>query len=273
MRLEMGTFPGPRSRLWTPDRVEGRGARDKPLRGARPHPLRPKRRVRERRPRPPRRVGSDQQLHRRGRAPRQGRGARRRLPRPPRPPVTTVGAAGPTGLAASASPNACPSVGPSVAFPRRATRSPSRAAGSTSATCPAPAPPAPSPRSPSWLTRARGGARGQDRHVTTHGATMRVVDYLADTIRELEPPELEIFDLTTRDPSLPGVVFIPVLASFEFWGVPTRRRPTAVYAGVTACEAWFISILLRYFNAKQKCSTPEILISTRTMLSALSGRR
>lgn len=85
------------------------------------------------------------------------------------------------------------------------------------------------------------GLDGQDRHVATHGATLRVVDYLANAVAQLDPPEVEVFDLSQSDPNLPGVVFIPVLASFELWGGPDSKAATAVY-GVTRLSApWVLN--------------------------------
>lgn len=79
----------------------------------------------------------------------------------------------------------------------------------------------------------------EDRHLATHGAALRVSDYLAQAIAQLEPPEREVFDLSPTDPALPGIVFIPVLASMEFWAGPDSKVGTAVY-GVTRLSAPWI---------------------------------
>lgn len=79
----------------------------------------------------------------------------------------------------------------------------------------------------------------EDRHLATHGAALRVSDYLAQAVAHLDPPEREVFDLSTKNPTLPGIVFIPVLASMEFWGGPDSKIGTAVY-GVTRLSAPWI---------------------------------
>ena len=52
------------------------------------------------------------------------------------------------------------------------------------------------------------------------------MDRLAQTTSELEPPELEVFDLTSTDPSLPRFVFITHLASNEWQVGPRSQRGT-----------------------------------------------
>jgi glycine reductase complex component B subunit alpha and beta len=80
----------------------------------------------------------------------------------------------------------------------------------------------------------------EDRHLATHGATLRVADHLARAVASLPPPEREVFDLSVRDPALPGIVFIPLLASMEFRVGPDSRVGTAVY-GVTRLSApWLL---------------------------------
>lgn len=76
----------------------------------------------------------------------------------------------------------------------------------------------------------------EDRHLSVHGATLRVADHLASVVHDLDPPEIETFDLTTRDPSLPGIIFIPLLASSEFWAGPDSKIGQGVY-GVTRLSA------------------------------------
>jgi glycine reductase len=76
----------------------------------------------------------------------------------------------------------------------------------------------------------------QDQHLATQSAILRIADHLAAAVAELDPPELEVFDLSSRDPALPGFVYIPVLASFELWGGPDSRLGVGVY-GVTRLSA------------------------------------
>lgn len=80
----------------------------------------------------------------------------------------------------------------------------------------------------------------EDRHLATHGATLRIADYLAGVMAHLDPPEVERFDLTARDPSLPGIVFIPLLSSHEFWGGPDSKVGTAVYGMTRLSAPWIL---------------------------------
>ncbi len=90
------------------------------------------------------------------------------------------------------------------------------------------------------VTLEAGPALGsEDRHLAIHGAALRMSDYLAQAVAHLDPPEREVFDLSTRNPVLPGIVFIPVLASSEFWAGPDSKIGTAVY-GVTRLSAPWI---------------------------------
>ena len=87
---------------------------------------------------------------------------------------------------------------------------------------------------------AGDGLGPEDQYLATHTATLRVVDGIAEAVRDLPPPEVEEFDTADRDPSLPGVVFICNLMSMEFWAGPDSRMGTAVY-GVTRLSApWLI---------------------------------
>lgn len=58
---------------------------------------------------------------------------------------------------------------------------------------------------------------------------LRLSDKLAETAVGLEPPELEVFDLTKKDASLPGVVFICLLASYEHRVGPRSAHGWATY--------------------------------------------
>ena len=87
---------------------------------------------------------------------------------------------------------------------------------------------------------ADAGLGPEDQYLATHTATLKVVDGIAEAVRDLTPPEVEEFDTADRDPSLPGVVFICNLMSMEFWAGPDSRMGTAVY-GVTRLSApWLI---------------------------------
>ncbi len=87
---------------------------------------------------------------------------------------------------------------------------------------------------------ADAGLGPEDQYLATHTATLKVVDGIAEAVRDLPPPEVEEFDTADRDPALPGVVFICNLMSMEFWAGPDSRMGTAVY-GVTRLSApWLI---------------------------------
>ncbi len=80
----------------------------------------------------------------------------------------------------------------------------------------------------------------EDRHLAIHGTTLRVADYLAAAVARAEPPELEVFDLSRRNPALPGVVLIPLLATHEFWAGPDSKVGTAVYGLTRLSAPWLL---------------------------------
>ncbi len=83
---------------------------------------------------------------------------------------------------------------------------------------------------------AAEGIGAEDQYLATHGAVLRVVDSIAESVRDLTPPEVEEFDTASRTESLPGVVFICNLMSMEYWTGPDSKMGTAVY-GVTRLSA------------------------------------
>ena len=84
------------------------------------------------------------------------------------------------------------------------------------------------------------GMGPEDQYLATHTATLRVVDAIAEVVRDQTPPQVENLDTAQRDPSLPGVVFICNLMSMEFWTGPDSKMGTAVY-GVTRLSApWLL---------------------------------
>ncbi|MAF54340.1 MAG: hypothetical protein FI707_15495 [SAR202 cluster bacterium] len=84
--------------------------------------------------------------------------------------------------------------------------------------------------------RPKEGLDSGNRADILHSALLRLSDKLAETTLGLEPPEAEVFDLTTKDPSLPGVVFSCHLASMEAGVGPRSASGTAIY-GVTRLSA------------------------------------
>ncbi len=82
----------------------------------------------------------------------------------------------------------------------------------------------------------------EDRYVAVRTAALRVVDRLAETISKQEPPDVAKFDLTECDPDLPGVVFIPHLASAEWQAEagPRSNFGTAIYGQTRLSSPWFL---------------------------------
>lgn len=84
------------------------------------------------------------------------------------------------------------------------------------------------------------GLNLEDRHLATHGVSLRLADRLAGAVAHLDPPEVEVFDLSVTEPALPGLVFIPVLASHEFWAGPDSKVGTAVYGATRLSAPWLL---------------------------------
>lgn len=70
-------------------------------------------------------------------------------------------------------------------------------------------------------------------------AMLRVCDRLAQATVRIEPPELEVIDLTPK-PDLPGFVFIPCLASPEHRFGNTSSLGTAVYGVTRLTPPWLL---------------------------------
>ena len=70
-------------------------------------------------------------------------------------------------------------------------------------------------------------------------ALFKISDRLAETTRDLIPPEVEVIDLTPK-PGLPGFVFIPMLASPEHRLGATSSMGTAVYGITRLTQPWFL---------------------------------
>jgi glycine reductase len=86
------------------------------------------------------------------------------------------------------------------------------------------------------------GIHNEDRHIAIYSAALRVADRLAESTVGLQPPELEVFDTTKIDPSLPGMVFIPHLASGEWQAEagPRSAYGTAVYGQTRLSAPWLL---------------------------------
>ena len=84
--------------------------------------------------------------------------------------------------------------------------------------------------------RVKEGLDAGNRADILHSALLRLSDKLAETTAGLESPEVEVFDTTEKDPSLPGVVFSCHLGSMEMVAGPRSAAGTAIY-GVTRLSA------------------------------------
>lgn len=84
------------------------------------------------------------------------------------------------------------------------------------------------------------GESSEAWHVAVQRAMFRAADRLAQTVADLEPPEVEVFD-TTPKPGLPGVVFVPHLASPELYRGPYTKLGTAIYGITRAAPPWLLS--------------------------------
>jgi sarcosine reductase len=83
-------------------------------------------------------------------------------------------------------------------------------------------------------------AHADDWNRVIQSAMLRVNDRLAQATLGLEPPELRLYDLDHRHPSLPGVVFVPVLASAEYRFGPRTSLGTMVYGIGRLTQPWLL---------------------------------
>ena len=73
-----------------------------------------------------------------------------------------------------------------------------------------------------------------------HRATLAVSDALAEAVREIEPPALEVFDLRDADPALPGVVYIQCLHSPQAMSHSEHTFCTGTYGLTRLTPPWII---------------------------------
>ena len=86
----------------------------------------------------------------------------------------------------------------------------------------------------------KGGLeRGNAAHVI-YSNMLRLSDKLAETTVGSEPTEVEVFDLTKKDASLPGVVFICLLASYEHSVGPRSAHGWATYGATRLSAPWVL---------------------------------
>ena len=69
---------------------------------------------------------------------------------------------------------------------------------------------------------------------------LKLQDTLAETVRDLEPPEMEVLDLSIQDPSLPRMVFVWMLSSPEGTHGPQSVHGTAVYGHTRLSAPWLL---------------------------------
>jgi glycine reductase len=80
----------------------------------------------------------------------------------------------------------------------------------------------------------------QNKASVCHAVGMKLQDTLADTVRDLNPPEMEIFDLSVQDPSLPGMVFVWLIGSPEGTHGPQSIDGTGVYGHTRLSAPWLL---------------------------------
>lgn len=79
-------------------------------------------------------------------------------------------------------------------------------------------------------------------HSVAQGAVMRVVDRIAQTVVGMTPPQVKVFDITPKV-GLPGIVFIPHLATPELYRGPYTKVGMAVYGITRAAPPWVLDPL------------------------------
>jgi sarcosine reductase len=89
------------------------------------------------------------------------------------------------------------------------------------------------------VVRAAEGATGEERRSSMHAATMRLSDRLAATTLDIDPPEMETFDLTPRS-GLPNIAFVPHLASSEWTFGSRSPLGTSVYGMSRLNYPWML---------------------------------
>lgn len=84
------------------------------------------------------------------------------------------------------------------------------------------------------------GLTAQEQHYVSFSNSLKVADYLAAVVRDQEPPQLEVFD-TTPTPGLPGIMYIPHMASTEPVVGAQGTYGTAIYGQVRLSAPWYLS--------------------------------
>ncbi len=79
-----------------------------------------------------------------------------------------------------------------------------------------------------------------DQNDAIHAAALLISDRLGETVRNLEPPQLETFELTDADPSLPRVVYIWCIRSSEHYSHSLYAHWTAIYGFTRLTPPWLL---------------------------------
>jgi glycine reductase len=80
----------------------------------------------------------------------------------------------------------------------------------------------------------------QNKASVSHSIGLKLQDTIAETVRDLEPPEMEAFDMGIEDPSLPGMVFVWLLSSPESRHGPQSMFGTGVYGHTRLSAPWLL---------------------------------
>ncbi len=79
-----------------------------------------------------------------------------------------------------------------------------------------------------------------DQNEATHSAALWVSDTLAGLVRDLEPPDTEVFELPPCDPALPRTVYIQCMRSSEHYSNQVYAFWTAIYGLTRLTPPWLL---------------------------------
>ncbi len=79
-----------------------------------------------------------------------------------------------------------------------------------------------------------------DQNEATHSAALMVSDTLARTVKDLEPPELKVYELPPVDPALPRAVYIQCMRSSEHYSNQVYAFWTAIYGLTRLTPPWLL---------------------------------
>jgi glycine reductase len=80
----------------------------------------------------------------------------------------------------------------------------------------------------------------QTKNEVVHRATLVVADALADAVRALDPPDLEVFELVPAEPRLPGVVYIQCVHSPQAMSHSEHTFCTGTYGLTRLTPPWLL---------------------------------